>query len=164
MTAILTLSPGPTRKNNIAEKPGVADWRQISIDETNQSIFLPWGALDLGGFAKGWAANQAMQRLQEAGPALVDAEEISPSRAQADGNLVGNIADPLQTQDRLDMLALEGCGVATSGIDHRRWLQGDVLKHHIIDPRYGESAQTDLASVTVIAPDVIQAEAAANQF
>jgi thiamine biosynthesis lipoprotein len=36
------------------------------------------------------------------------------------------------------------------------------LKHHIIDPRTGESAQTDLASVTIIAQDVIQAEAAAK--
>jgi thiamine biosynthesis lipoprotein len=143
------------------------NWRQVSMDVTNQSIFLPLGvALDLGGFAKGWAAHRAMQRLKEAGPALVDAGgDIAISGAQADGQpWLVDIADPLQAQERLDMLALEGCGVATSGIDYRRWLQGDVLKHHIIDPRYGETAQTDLASVTVIAPDVIQAEAAAKSI
>ena len=34
--------------------------------------------------------------------------------------------------------------------------------HHIIDPRSGEPAQTDLISVTIVAPDVLQAEAAAK--
>ena len=150
---------------NLAKKPTLPDWRQININEKGQSIFLPAGmTLDLGGFAKGWAAQQAMQRLREIGPALMDAGgDIAISGPQADGQpWLVDIADPLQVQESLDMLALEGCGVATSGIDHRRWLQGDVLTHHIIDPRSGEAAQTDLASVTVIAPDVIQAEAAAK--
>ncbi len=159
---VFPVQPGKTEPEKRLELPA---WEQILVDETNQSIFLPSGmALDLGGFAKGWAAHQAMQRLQEAGPALVDAGgDIAISGPQADGQpWLVDIADPLQVQERLDMLALPGCGVATSGIDHRRWLQGDVLKHHIIDPRHGETAQTDLASVTVIAPDVIQAEAAAK--
>ena len=34
--------------------------------------------------------------------------------------------------------------------------------HHIIDPRTGEPAETDLLSVTIVAPDVLQAEAAAK--
>jgi FAD:protein FMN transferase len=159
------VSPIQAEETGSSKKIDLPDWKQISINQANQSIFLPYGmALDLGGFAKGWAAQLAMQRLQEAGPALVDAGgDIAISGPQADGQpWLVNIADPLQVQENLDMLALNGCGVATSGIDHRRWLQGDVLKHHIIDPRYGEAAQTDLASVTVIAPDVIQAEAAAK--
>ncbi len=141
------------------------DWQEIKIDEENQAIYLPVGmALDFGGVAKGWAAHQAMQRLAEIGPALMDAGgDIAISGVQADGQAwLVDIADPLQVQESLDMLALDRCGVATSGIDHRRWLKGDVLKHHIIDPRTGETAQTDLASVTVIAPNVMLAEAAAK--
>jgi thiamine biosynthesis lipoprotein len=156
------VQPGKIESQKKIELPA---WEQIAVDGPHQSIFLPSGmALDLGGFAKGWAAHQAMQRLQEIGPALVDAGgDIAISAPQADGQpWLVDVADPLQVQERLDMLALNGCGVATSGIDHRRWLQGDILKHHIIDPRNGEAAQTDLASVTVIAPDVIQAEAAAK--
>jgi thiamine biosynthesis lipoprotein len=159
------VSPVQPDRPNVAKKISLPDWRQIIIDEENQSIFLPAGmTLDLGGFAKGWAAQQAMQRLREIGPALMDAGgDIAISGPQADGQpWLVDIADPLQVQERLDMLALESCGVATSGIDHRRWLRGDVLTHHMIDPRSGEPAQTDLASVTVIAPDVIQAEAAAK--
>jgi thiamine biosynthesis lipoprotein len=159
------VSPVQPGQPSFSKRINLPDWRQISIDDTNQTIFLPAGmTLDLGGIAKGWAAHQAMQRLREIGPALMDAGgDIAISGPQADGQpWLIDIADPLQVQESLDMFALEGCGVATSGIDHRRWLQGDVLKHHIIDPRQGEAAKTDLASVTVIAPDVIQAEAAAK--
>jgi thiamine biosynthesis lipoprotein len=159
------VSPVQPGKLTSSKKTNPNDWQQITVEEQNQSIFLPEGmALDLGGVAKGWAAHQAMLRLREIGPALVDAGgDIAISGAQTDGQpWLVDIADPLQVQESLDMLALNDCGVATSGIDHRRWLQGDVLKHHIIDPRTGETAQTDLASVTVIAPDVLRAEAAAK--
>jgi len=159
------LSPVQPGKPTLSEKVNLPDWRLITIDPNNQNIFLPAKmTLDLGGVAKGWAAHQAMQRLLEIGPALVNAGgDIAISGPQADGQpWLVDIADPLQMQESLDMLALERCGVATSGIDHRRWLQGDTLKHHIIDPRSGETAQTDLISVTVIAPDVIQAEAVAK--
>jgi len=60
-----------------SKKTNLLDWRQITIDEQNRSIFLPTRmALDLGGVAKGWAAHQAMQRLGEIGPALMDAGGI----------------------------------------------------------------------------------------
>jgi len=159
------VSPVQPERPTSLNRTDPSHWQQITVDQKKQSIVLPVGmTLDLGGFAKGWAANQAMQRLAEIGPALMDAGgDIAISGPQANGELwLVDIADPLQVQENLDMLALDGCGVATSGIDHRRWLQGDVLKHHIIDPRSGEAAQTDLASVTVVAPDVIRAEAAAK--
>jgi thiamine biosynthesis lipoprotein len=73
-----------------------------------------------------------------------------------------DIADPLQVEENLGLLALGKCGVATSGIDYHRWLQDGTWRHHIIDPRSGEPADTDLMSVTVIAPDVMLAEAAAK--
>jgi len=159
------ISPVQPARLSSAKKSEVPDWEQISIDQPNKTILLPSKmTLDLGGFAKGWASHQAMQRLAQIGPALMDAGgDIAISGPQVDGQAwLVDIADPLQVQVSLDTLALQGCGVATSGIDHRRWLQGEVLKHHIIDPRSGEIAQTDLASVTVIAPDVIRAEAAAK--
>ena len=54
------------------------------------------------------------------------------------------------------------CGVATSGRDRRRWQQDGVWRHHIIDPRTGMPAETDVLSATVIAPDLIWAEIAAK--
>ena len=34
------------------------------------------------------------------------------------------------------------------------------MNHHIIDPRTGQSAQTDILRATVVAPTVMEAEAA----
>jgi thiamine biosynthesis lipoprotein len=52
--------------------------------------------------------------------------------------------------------------VATSGKDRRRWTQGDKLHHHLIDPRTGQSAETDVLTATVVATTVMEAEAAAK--
>jgi thiamine biosynthesis lipoprotein len=47
---------------------------------------------------------------------------------------------------------------ATSSITARRWAGG----HHLIDPRTARPADTDLLSVTALAPTVVQAEVAAK--
>lgn len=140
-------------------------WRDIALDEKRRAVRLPEGVrLDLGGVGKGWAAWQAARRLNAFGPALVDAGgDIAVSSSRADGSpWPVAIADPLEMQESLGILALRECGVATSGIDYRRWLRNGSWKHHIIDPRSGEPAQTDLLSVTIIAPEALQAEAAAK--
>jgi FAD:protein FMN transferase len=146
-------------------KADLIRWSDIDLDQTRHTITLPAGIkLDLGGVGKGWAARQSMQRLEEYGPVLVDAcGDISISDLDMDGNpWAVSIEDPMQFQESLGELSLGQGGVATSGIDYRRWLQDGVLRHHIIDPRTGEPAQTDLTAVTIFAPDVIQAEAAAK--
>jgi thiamine biosynthesis lipoprotein len=52
--------------------------------------------------------------------------------------------------------------VATSGRDYRRWKQDGRWNHHIIDPRTGEPAVTDVLTATVVAPNVMEAEMAAK--
>ncbi len=141
------------------------DWRDIDLDEARKTILIPPGMkIDLGGIAKGWAAQTAAQRLGEIGPSLVDAGgDIAVSDFRADGTpWQVAVADPLHVEDSLGTLMLGPGGVATSGVDYRLWLQNGVWKHHIIDPRTSEPAVTDLASVTVIAPDLLQAEAGAK--
>jgi thiamine biosynthesis lipoprotein len=54
------------------------------------------------------------------------------------------------------------CGLATSGKDYRKWLQDGVLRHHIIDPRSGFPAETDILSASVLAPTIMEAEMAAK--
>jgi thiamine biosynthesis lipoprotein len=139
--------------------------RTIRLRPDRQTMRLPAGVrLDFGGIAKGWAAHQAMRRLQGYGPALVDAGgDIAISSLRLDGRpwLVG-IDDPLHPGQSLGALALGRCGVATSGRDYRRWKQEGAWKHHIIDPRSGAPAETDVLSATVIAPTVMEAEMAAK--
>jgi thiamine biosynthesis lipoprotein len=137
----------------------------IHADEEARTLTLPPGTgLDFGGVAKGWAAHQAMKRLQAGGPALIDAAgDIAISGPLADGSPwpIG-VADPFHKGEEIETLHLTECGVATSGKDRRRWTRGGVLQHHIIDPVTNEPVETDLLTVTVIAQDVMQAEAAAK--
>lgn len=131
----------------------------------SRQVRLPLGfRLDFGGIAKGWAANKAIERLSTCGPALVNAGgDIAISSLQNQGHawLIG-IINPFQPEMDLGSIEVGHSGVATSGRDFRQWKQDGILRHHIIDPRTGLPAETDLLSATIIAPDVIEAEMAAK--
>jgi thiamine biosynthesis lipoprotein len=155
-------APAPGPVNAAAAVPPLT---AVSFDDDARTICLPRGlGLDFGGIAKGWAAQQAMKRLSSGGPALMDAAgDIAVSGPRADGGpwLIA-VANPLHPGRQAAMLHLMEGGVATSGRDRRRWLQNGQWRHHIIDPLTGRPAETDLLTVTVIAPDVLEAEAAAK--
>ena len=143
----------------------VGSLAEISSDEATHTICLPTDMkLDFGGVAKGWAAHQAAKRLAEYGAALVSAGgDIAISAEQANGQLWPvAIDDPFVKGEYLQTLMLGACGVATSGTDYRRWKQGGRWSHHIIDPRTGQPAQSDVVTATVIAPNAMTAEMAAK--
>jgi FAD:protein FMN transferase len=142
-----------------------ADLAEMDLDASHQRVTLPPGMrLDLGGVAKGWAAQQAMQRLQRYGAALVDAGGDIASSAALINHQRWPVAirHPLDEAASLGVLWLGAAGVATSGKDFRRWKCNGIWYHHIIDPRTGQPAHTDLLTVTVVAPNVMQAEMAAK--
>jgi len=134
-------------------------------DEESRSICLPPNIhLDFGGVAKGWAAHQTVERLKRHGAALMNAGgdiAVSGSRLNGESWPIG-ISNPFEPGEDLAMIQLQDGGIATSGKDRRRWMQGALLNHHIIDPRTGQSAITDILTATVIAPTVMEAEAAAK--
>jgi FAD:protein FMN transferase len=102
--------------------------------------------------------------LKVSGPSLMNAGgdiAISEPRLNGEAWLIG-ISNPFEPKKDLVTLHLHGGGVATSGKDRRRWMQGAFLNHHIIDPRTGQPAITDILTVTVVAPTVLEAEAAAK--
>jgi FAD:protein FMN transferase len=146
------------------QKPNLSD---IKFFPDTRQIRLPAGLrMDFGGVAKGWAAHQAMLLLSEFGPAMVNAGgDISISGSKANGYpwQVG-IIDPLQPEMDLVRLSLRSGGLATSGKDYRKWVQNGVLRHHIIDPRTGEPAITDVLTASVAASSVMEAEMAAKMI
>jgi len=105
-----------------------------------------------------------MKRLEHYGPALVDAGgDIAVSGSQRDGSpWVIGVADPLHPGENLAILRVGRRGVATSGRDYRRWKLDGGWQHHIIDPRTGKPAETDVLSATVVALNVMEAEIAAK--
>ena len=118
-------------------------------------VLDPGVHLDLGGIGKGYAAERAAELLALAGPCLVNAGGDVATRGGAWPIGVETAAEPLT-------LELRGAALATSGRDRRRWRRGGRELHHLIDPRTGAPAETDLLRVTVVAPDAVEAEVAAK--
>ncbi len=154
--------------NAIAEKscPTLEQWMAIRLDWDEQAVWLPQGIrIDLGGIAKGYTAQQAVELLSQWGPSLLNAGgDLTAGDAPADfpGWPVGLAApwtDSEQPQEHLATLWLANSSLATSGIDYRRWERNGRFAHHLIDPRTGQPAQTDCLTTTVLAADAAEAEA-----
>ncbi len=139
----------------------------VTWDEATRSICLPQDVqLDFGGLAKGWAAEQVIHRLKYLGSALMNCGgDIAISGPRLDGSPweIG-IHKPFdRSSGYIGMMYCDQrCGVATSATDRRRWMQGGLLRHHIIDPGTGQPAESDVVSATVVAPTAVDAEVAAK--
>lgn len=143
----------------------VANWEDIGLRLKTHEVYLPVGsAIDLGGIAKGWASARLADELCQYGPCLVNLGGDITMRGAPSG-LTGweiQIDDPI-TGEALTTLFLKDTTIITSGIDYRRWIsaEGDQ-RHHIIDPRTGQSAETDVLMTTLIHPHAASAEAFAK--
>ena len=113
--------------------------------------------IDLGGIAKGYAADRASTILAEVGPCLVDAGGDIALRGRAWPVGVETAAGTLT-------LELTEGGLATSGRDRRRWTRGGEEQHHLIDPTTGRPAETDVLRVTVAAASAAEAEVQAKSL
>jgi thiamine biosynthesis lipoprotein len=137
---------------------GAIDYRAVELNREAQTITLPRAtALDLGGVAKGWLADQIATALGSLGPTLVDMG--GDLRAHGNRPWAVGLEAPLQPGRILLDFDLSEGGVATSSIARRRW---GTDRHHLIDPRSGMPARTDLWQASVFAPTATAAEGAAK--
>ncbi|HEX2755808.1 MAG TPA: FAD:protein FMN transferase [Candidatus Limnocylindrales bacterium] len=135
---------------------------------------------DLDGIAKGWIADRALTSLDGHAAAVVDADGDIAIRLGRGVEWTFGVADPHHTGHDLVELRLrrrEGVtdrdepssrraadrfGLATSGTSVHRWDRAGGHAHHLIDPRTGRSAVTDLVQATVLAGSARVAEALAK--
>ena len=151
-------------RNTTADVPSFGSWRRVRSDRGTRSVSLPADlALDFGGIAKGWTVDRAALALAPLGPVLVDAGGDLRVIGSVDGEdwpiAVQNPFEP--ERDRAIVRVSDGA-LATSSIGGRRWQRGDRTLHHVLDPRTGTAAQSDLHSVTVRAPTAMMADVAAK--
>jgi thiamine biosynthesis lipoprotein len=134
----------------------------LLIDPDHNLVFLPHGMrLDLGGIAKGWIAEQAALVLADYSQAcLVDAGGDMFMIGLPEGNRSWQIdlEDPRNPGWSLASLEVPPGALTTSSVSKRKWVQGETSRHHLIDPRTGEPAETDWLSVSVMAPHADMAE------
>lgn len=135
------------------------DWKKLRV--TSERLVLEKGmAVTLNGIAQGYAADAAMRVMRAHGVehALIDAGEFS-ARGKNQENVPWRIG--IQHPRRRDAFAalarLENRCLATSG-DYETAFSDDFSRHHIFDPRTGESPG-ELASVSVLAPTAMAADA-----
>lgn len=114
----------------------------------------PGTGIDLGGVAKGWMADRLAQRL---GP---------NSLANLGGDLFARGAGPGGEGWPVGLggvtVMLRDRGAATSGTTRRRWSEGELQLHHLVDPRTGRPANGGPVEVSVIAESATRAEVAAK--
>jgi thiamine biosynthesis lipoprotein len=138
-------------------------WRGLKLDRAARTLAFahPGMRIDLGGFAKGHAVDNAVAILTRLGIAHAFVSAGGDSRVIGDRRgrpwMLG-VRHPRQADGVVALLPLIDTAVSTSG-DYERFFEADgVRHHHIIDPATGRSP-TALHSVTILAADGLTAEA-----
>ena len=137
-------------------------WRSVTVDEALGLLRRPAGVrLDLGGTAKGLAADLAAERLAGHASFAVDvAGDIRLGGASVGPRLV-TVPHPLGGGAAHELHLVRGA-VATSGIARHNWRGDSGLAHHLIDPATGEPAWTGVVQATALAPTAVRAETLAK--
>jgi thiamine biosynthesis lipoprotein len=143
--------PAPT---NIAEARVRSGWQRLHLDSSGQTVRLetPGMQLDLGGIAKGFAADEALAVLRDHG--------VTRALVELGGDLV--VGDPPPGRRGWEIRLADAAGappavelanaaISTSG-DAAQFVEIDGERHsHVIDPRTG-LALKDRVVATIIAP------------
>jgi thiamine biosynthesis lipoprotein len=128
----------------------------VTVDaHTGEIVLEPGVRLDFGGIGKGYAVDRACDLLARYGRCL----------ASAGGDLAvrgGAWPVGVETGDGTTTLELSSGAIATSGSDRRRWATTAGDAHHLIDPRTGAPAESDLLRVTVVGRSAVEAEVLAK--
>ena len=145
----------------------VVDYRHVHLDGANGTVRLarPGVQLDLGGIAKGYAVDAAVDGLLRHG--------VSQGMVNAGGDLrllgrhpdgapwIVGVQHPLAPDKLLLALSLDGGAVATSGNYMRYRVYNGRRYGHLLHPQHGYPADTAL-SMTVVAPTAMRADALAT--
>ncbi len=145
-----------------------ATFQDVYIDTKRRAVTLPIGVtLDFGGLGKGYLLDKLAPVIDTAtsdywlsfgGDLLVSGTD--------DGGRPWHIGiqDPrVLEKDIMQLRPPKGrWGIATSGIMKRRGVRRGTPWHHLIDPRTGQPAVTDVIESTVLAHTALEADAMAK--
>ena len=152
----------PTQEQ-IAEALQTTGWQKIGLEHRTDGtsmVSIPGGMqLDLGAVGKGVALDEIRKTLEEhpeVSGAVISAggSVLTYGRKPEGGSWQIAVTDPLDPSGSVGILTLDGgyC-VSTSG-DYERYVEVDGVRyHHILDPRTGSPARSDVAGVTIVTKD-----------
>ncbi len=142
----------------------LVDYRNVALDGTNAALGKAGMRLDLGGIAKGYAADKAVKIYEKHG--------VERALLNLGGNIyvygekpggekfrIG-IRDPLGAEGEIAaVISVSDTSVVTSGVYERFFESGGKIYHHIFDPKTGYPAENGLVSVTVVCKNSMRADA-----
>jgi thiamine biosynthesis lipoprotein len=148
----------------------LVNYRDIVINRDDATVYLRKKGmmLDLGGIAKGYAADLAVESLRNSGimAGLVSiAGDIRTFGSKpGNGTWTIGIKNPRQTGENDEIIAKVGLSdkaISTSGDYERYFVEGGKRYHHLLDPRTGYPAD-GCRSVSIIADRGVDTDAYDN--
>lgn len=142
------------------------DYDAVALSQADQSVYLPVEGmkLDLGAIAKGYAADELVRLLDEnniqraiinlGGNVYVKGEKASQQNWRV------GVQNPFDARGAyLGIASVADETIVTSGI-YERYLEVDGIRyHHILNPVSGMPVNNELASVTIITAQSMDADA-----
>lgn len=147
----------------------LTDWKTVRLNSSDTSVFLPIAGmeLDLGGIAKGYAADEIAKILRSMGVerAIINIGGTVIVLGKKNRTQLWKIGikDPRRHDGGAVLsAALSNAAFVTSGSYERFFEQDGKRYHHILDATTGYPAVSDLVSVTIIGENGADADALAT--
>ncbi len=149
-------------KDEIKEKLELVNYKDISLNKKEKSVKLNKKGMeiDLGGIAKGYAADKIVEYLksQNIEKAIINlgGNVFVLGEKSKDTQFKVGIQDP-NSEDGTSIanIGVTNQSVVTSGIYERYLEQDGVMYHHMLDPSTGYPFENNLSSVTIISDSSI---------
>lgn len=161
----LSSEPEVPSRSKIRMVLRLTGFKNVMVEGTKVFLTEKGMRLDLGGIAKGYAVDRAVEILKRNGVkhAIVDIGGNLGVWWEGTRGVDSTVAEILVRHPRKDgkyfgSLKVGTAGVSTSGDYQRYFFHDGVRYHHIIDPATGYPAR-DVVSVTIIANDALNADA-----
>ena len=153
-------------KAEIEAIKGYVGYQSLILDSKAKTAFLtrPGSAIDLGGIAKGYAADEAKRILKE--------HNIKSALINFGGNIMVlgqspetaprkiGIQNPLSERGACALtIDVSDKAVVTSAVNERFFIDKGIRYHHILNPLTGFPAQCGLLSATIIDVSSLLADA-----
>ncbi|HPD01673.1 MAG TPA: FAD:protein FMN transferase, partial [Acetivibrio sp.] len=159
-------NPRVPGKNEIDELLKLVNYKDVLIEKDNDRAMLKKSrqVVDVGGIAKGYAADEAIRIYKENGvkSAFVSlGGNVAVLGGKPDGSpwRIG-IRNPKGPRDSyIGIVSIKDGSVVSSGEYERFFEEKGVRYHHILDPKTGFPAESDLAGVTIVSDLSIDADA-----
>lgn len=140
------------------------DWHGVRLFDGNEVRLEAGQQLDLGGIAKGYAADVLRDQLKREGirSGLIDlgGNILVFGENPRGGKWRIGVQDPIQSRGGvLGVVELREGSVVTSGTYERFFERDGVRYHHILDPATGRPARSGLLAVTVVSPGSLEGDA-----